>query len=71
MAQGGNGGGNAMKYAGLATQMMVMLLLAVWAGHKLDNYLHWKVPLCTILFPLIALVVSLLGIIREFNKPKK
>jgi len=60
-----------MKYAGLATQWMVMLLLAVWAGLKLDALLNLKMPLLLILLPLISLSLSLWQLIRELNKPKK
>lgn len=62
---------NAMRYASLATQWMLMLLLAVWAGYKLDKKLNWKVPLFLILFPLISLALSLWRLINELNKPKK
>ena len=62
---------SAMSYASLATQWMVMLLLAVWAGHKLDEKLNWRVPLFLILFPLISLALALWGLIKELNKPKK
>ena len=61
-----------LRYAGLATQWMVMLLIAFWLGYKLDfKWIGWKFPLFLILLPLIALVASLLQIIKEFNKPKK
>ncbi len=60
-----------MKYAGLATQWMVMLLIAVWAGLKLDTLLNLKMPLLLILFPLISLSLSLWQLMRELNKPKK
>ena len=59
-----------MRYAGLATQWMVMLLAGVWLGYKLDKYIGWRIPIFLILFPLLALVVSLWGIIKEFNKNK-
>ena len=62
---------NPMRYASLATQWMLLLLLAVWAGHKLDEKLNWKVPLFLILFPLISLALSLWRLINELNKPKK
>jgi len=61
----------AMRYASLATQWMVMLLLAVWAGYKLDKKLNWTVPLFLILFPLISLALSLWRLIKELNKPGK
>lgn len=61
---------NMLRYAGLATQWMVMLLIAVLAGYKLDHWL--KLSVCfLIVFPLISLAISLWLIVREFSKPKK
>jgi hypothetical protein len=62
---------NMMRYAGLATQWMVMLALAVVAGRWIDSKTGWKFPLFTVSLPLIALVVSLWQLIQEFNKPRK
>jgi F0F1-type ATP synthase assembly protein I len=62
---------NAIRYAGLTTQMMGMLLLGVWVGRKIDVWLGWKFPLFLILLPLLALVISLWMLIKEFNKPSK
>ena len=62
---------SAMRYAGLATQWLVMLLLAVWAGYKIDGMLKWRIPLFLILFPLISLSFSLWKLIKELNGPKK
>lgn len=62
---------NMMRYAGLASQWMIMLLLAVWAGHKLDILTNWKLPLFLILFPLISLFLSMWQLIKELNRPKK
>jgi F0F1-type ATP synthase assembly protein I len=62
---------NMMRYAGLATQWMAMLGIAVWIGWKLDKLTGWKFPLFIISLPLIALCVSLWQLIKEFNKPKK
>lgn len=60
-----------MRYAGLATQWMVMLLIAVWGGHKIDGLIHWKFPLFLILFPLIALGLSMWQLIKELNRKGK
>ncbi len=60
-----------MRYAGLATQWMVMLALAVWAGWWLDKQTGWKFPLFIVSLPLVALCLSLWQLIREFNKPNK
>jgi len=62
---------NMMRYAGLATQWMVILGAAVWIGYKLDRKTEWKFPVFIVTLPLIALVISLWQLIREFNKPNK
>lgn len=62
---------NMMRYAGLATQWMVMLAVATWAGYKLDQLVKWRVPVFLILFPVLALAVSMWQLIKELNKPKK
>ena len=60
-----------MRYAGLATQWMAMLGIAVFAGYKLDKRLNWKIPLFLILFPVAALALSLWQLIKELSKPNK
>lgn len=62
---------NLMRYAGLGTQWMVMLGLAVWGGWWLDGKTGWKFPVFIVSLPLIALCVSLWQLIKEFNKPTK
>lgn len=62
---------NTMRYASLATQWMVTLSLAVWAGYKLDKKINWRLPLFLILFPLISLALLLWRLINELNKPTK
>jgi len=61
----------ALKYAGLASQWMAMLLAAVWLGLKLDKWTGWKFPLFLILLPLLSLCLSLWQLIRSFNKPDR
>ena len=60
-----------MRYAGLATQWMVMMLIGVWAGYKLDGALKWSIPLFVILFPLISLAVSMWQLMKELNNSNK
>jgi len=62
---------SALRYAGLATQWLVMLLAAVWGGMKLDKWIGWKFPLLTVVLPLLALCISLWQLIKAFNKPNK
>lgn len=60
-----------LKYAGLATQWMVMLGLGVWGGMKIDKALCLSLPVFLVLLPLIALIVSLYSLIKSLSKPKK
>ncbi|NBU81674.1 MAG: hypothetical protein EBS55_08515, partial [Flavobacteriaceae bacterium] len=59
---------SALRFAGLATQWMVMLGLAVWAGLKLDVLVPIGFPLFLITLPLVALTVSLYKLIKELDK---
>jgi F0F1-type ATP synthase assembly protein I len=60
-----------MQYAGLATQLMVLLGLGVWGGLKLDERMGFR-ALFVIILPVIALVISLVQIIRSLgNKRNK
>jgi hypothetical protein len=60
-----------MQYAGLATQWLVMLGLAVWAGMAIDKRVSETSRAFTIILPLAALTISLWQLIRKFNKPKQ
>lgn len=60
-----------MQYAGLATQWLVMLGLALWLGIKIDERISEKSRAFTIALPLLSLTVSLWLLVRKFNKPKK
>ncbi|TAN00513.1 MAG: AtpZ/AtpI family protein [Chitinophagaceae bacterium] len=52
------------QYAGMASEMMAMLGIAVFAGYKLDRWLAWEVPVFLIFFPLVALAVFLWHLIK-------
>jgi hypothetical protein len=61
---------NILQYAGLATQWLVTISLAVWLGYKTDYiWLAWKIPVLTILLPLLTIVLLLFKIIKDFNRP--
>lgn len=60
-----------MQYAGLATQWLIMLGLALWAGMAIDKRIGPNARMATIILPLIALSVSLWQLIKKFNKPRQ
>lgn len=59
--------GNAMKYAAVGTQMMVLMGLGVWGGLALDEKSHTS-PLFLIVFPVVALFFSLYQLYRQLTK---
>lgn len=67
MSQEGRNYNVALRYAGWGTQMLVMLGLAVYGGIKLDERIKIK-ALFVIVFPVIALVISLYQLIKTLNK---
>ena len=58
-----------LRYAGLSTQLLVYLGLAVYGGVKADRWLHCF-PLLTALLPLIVLGVVFYKLIKETSSKK-
>jgi len=57
-----------MKYAGMASEMLAMLGIAVFAGYGLDRWCGWRWPIFLIIFPLLALAVFLWRLIKATGK---
>ena len=57
------------RYAGLGTQLLVAIGLAVFAGLKLDRGLHTS-PLFTVALPLLVLAGIFYKLVRETGKSK-
>lgn len=54
-----------MRYAGLATQMLVSLGIAVFIGLKADKWLKLSFPILSWLLPLLTLAAIIYKIIKE------
>lgn len=57
-----------MKYAGMATQFLATLGVAIFLGFKADQFLSWKFPLFTITLPFIAIVSLLYKVYLDSSK---
>ncbi len=58
-----------LQYSGLGFQMLATIGLATWLGIKLDGWLEMKrFPAFTILFVLMAVIGSLISLIRGLIK---
>ena len=60
---------DVLRYAGLATQLLVYLSLAVFGGLRADRWLHCF-PLLTALLPLIVLGAVFYKLFKETGSAK-
>lgn len=58
------------KYAGLATQFLVGIGLAVYAGLKIDEWLKIKTPVAVWVLPLLLITAVIIKIIKDTAKKK-
>lgn len=57
-----------LKYSGLAFQMIGAMVLAAFAGMKLDDYFDTQNPWFTIVLLVVAVVASMVLVILSLNK---
>jgi hypothetical protein len=60
-----------LKYAGLATQWIIIILVSIYAGKKSDIWFRFKQPLFAWILPLLSILGMLIHIIRDTSAPKK
>ncbi len=58
------------KYSGMATQMIVIILLFIYAGYKLDKYLQWEFPVFIISFSFLGVIVAIFVVVKELLNNK-
>lgn len=65
-----NNNNDLLRYAGLGTQIMAAIGIAVFAGIKADKWLH-TFPLLACVLPLVVLSALFYKVFRETSRPKK
>ena len=60
----------ALKYTGIGFQMLAIIGISVFAGVKLDRWLHTP-DIFTIILSLLGVVAGIYVAIKDFIKPKK
>ena len=58
------------KYAGLATQFLVGIGLAVFLGNKADKALENRTPVAVWVLPLLLIIAVIYAIIRDTAQKK-
>jgi len=54
-----------MRYAGLGSQILVSLGIAVFVGYKIDRWLKIPLPLLIWLLPLVVLIGIIYKLIKD------
>ena len=60
---------NYAKYSSMAFQMLVIILLGLFAGYKLDIWLHTK-PLLTVILSLSSVILAIYFVTKDLLKKK-
>ena len=61
---------NYAKYSGIAFQMTAIILLGVFGGKKLDNWLEFKKPVFTAVLSALAVILAIYYAIKDLIKIK-
>ncbi|MCX6290710.1 MAG: AtpZ/AtpI family protein [Bacteroidetes bacterium] len=57
-----------MRYATMGTQMLIIMALGAFGGYALDQWLHIKFPIFTILLSLVSIAAALYLSVKDFLK---
>lgn len=58
------------RYAGLATQFLVAIGIAVYAGLQIDKWLKIKTPVAVWVLPLLVITAVIVKIIKDTAQKK-
>jgi len=63
---------NYARYSSLAFQMVFIILVGIWIGRRLDQWLALSIPVFTILFSFLSVAAAIYHSIKDFiNSSKK
>ena len=62
---------NYTRYTSIAFQMLVIILIGVFGGIKLDEWLKLTVPVFTIILSILAVILSIYTVTRDLMKPTR
>ena len=62
---------NYTRYSSIAFQMLVIILIGVFGGIKLDKWLNLTVPVFTVILSVLAVILSIYTVTRDLMKQDK
>ncbi|MBC8486313.1 MAG: AtpZ/AtpI family protein [Bacteroidetes bacterium] len=58
------------KYSSISLQMLVIILLGVFGGVKLDEWLNLKFPVFTVILSLLSVTIAIYSVVKDLLKKK-
>lgn len=58
------------KYSSIAMQMLVIILLGVFGGYKLDEWLSLSIPVFTVVLSLLSVVIAIYTVTKDLINKK-
>lgn len=59
---------NYAKYSSIAFQMLAIILIGVWGGYKLDEWLNLKFPIFTVTLSLLSVIAAIYYVVKDLLK---
>ncbi|MCH7536149.1 MAG: AtpZ/AtpI family protein [Bacteroidetes bacterium] len=59
---------NALRYSGLAFQMMALILVGVFGGMELDKFFNTSFPLFTLSLSLLSIFASIYFLVKDLTR---
>ena len=57
-----------LKYAGLGVQLTATILIGMYVGFKVDEWMNMSKPLFTVAFSLIFIIIALYLLVKDLLK---
>jgi len=62
---------NYARYSNIAFQILAIILIGVFGGRKLDQWLKTEYPVFTVILSFAAVIVALYSTVKDIIQPKK
>jgi len=59
-----------VKYSNIAIQMLVIILLGVFGGYKLDKWLELQFPIFTVILSLLSVIMAIYLVTKDLLRKK-